>query len=164
MKSASWRFGWGGPVRGEQRQTHTSLGKSHLHVTQHQRISAADLATAVPEPMAIPISAFFKAGASFTPSPVCDRQTANNVTLLNSFNQTLVICTDYNHAVDSWYVSKWKNALILHKSLNRSSAVNMIMHMRMTVPCKGGLHYSISLRIDKAITKPINRDMKWLTF
>uniref|UniRef100_A0A1A9ZV03 Uncharacterized protein n=1 Tax=Glossina pallidipes TaxID=7398 RepID=A0A1A9ZV03_GLOPL len=33
-------------------------------------ISAADLATAVPEPIAIPISAFFKAGASFTPSPV----------------------------------------------------------------------------------------------
>lgn len=33
-------------------------------------ISEADLATAVPEPIAIPISAFFKAGASFTPSPV----------------------------------------------------------------------------------------------
>lgn len=35
-------------------------------------ISAADLATAVPDPMAIPISAFFRAGASFTPSPVCN--------------------------------------------------------------------------------------------
>ncbi|KYQ56224.1 hypothetical protein ALC60_04838 [Trachymyrmex zeteki] len=34
-------------------------------------ISEADFATAVPEPIAIPISAFFKAGASFTPSPVC---------------------------------------------------------------------------------------------
>merc|ERR1712107_413183 len=33
-------------------------------------ISEADLATAVPEPMGIPISAFFKAGASLTPSPV----------------------------------------------------------------------------------------------
>lgn len=33
-------------------------------------ISAADFATAVPEPIAIPISAFFRAGASFTPSPV----------------------------------------------------------------------------------------------
>lgn len=33
-------------------------------------ISDADFATAVPEPIAIPISAFFKAGASFTPSPV----------------------------------------------------------------------------------------------
>lgn len=33
-------------------------------------ISEADFATAVPEPIAIPISAFFKAGASFTPSPV----------------------------------------------------------------------------------------------
>ncbi|KAJ0060633.1 hypothetical protein NL108_016611 [Boleophthalmus pectinirostris] len=33
-------------------------------------ISEADLATAVPEPMAMPISAFFRAGASFTPSPV----------------------------------------------------------------------------------------------
>lgn len=33
-------------------------------------ISEADLATAVPLPMAMPISAFFKAGASFTPSPV----------------------------------------------------------------------------------------------
>ena len=30
----------------------------------------AVLATAVPEPIAIPISAFFNAGASFTPSPV----------------------------------------------------------------------------------------------
>jgi hypothetical protein len=28
------------------------------------------LATAVPEPIAIPISAFFRAGASLTPSPV----------------------------------------------------------------------------------------------
>ena len=36
-------------------------------------ISEADLATAVPDPMAIPISAFFRAGASFTPSPVCGR-------------------------------------------------------------------------------------------
>lgn len=34
-------------------------------------ISDADLATAVPDPIAIPISAFFRAGASFTPSPVC---------------------------------------------------------------------------------------------
>lgn len=34
-------------------------------------ISDADLATAVPDPIAIPISAFFKAGASLTPSPVC---------------------------------------------------------------------------------------------
>lgn len=33
-------------------------------------ISEADFATAVPDPMAIPISAFFSAGASFTPSPV----------------------------------------------------------------------------------------------
>merc|ERR1712180_192648 len=33
-------------------------------------ISEADLATAVPLPMAIPISAFFRAGASLTPSPV----------------------------------------------------------------------------------------------
>ena len=29
------------------------------------------LATAVPDPMATPISAFFSAGASLTPSPVC---------------------------------------------------------------------------------------------
>ena len=29
------------------------------------------LATAVPDPMATPISAFLRAGASFTPSPVC---------------------------------------------------------------------------------------------
>lgn len=36
-------------------------------------ISEADLATAVPLPMAIPISAFFKAGASLTPSPVYSR-------------------------------------------------------------------------------------------
>ncbi len=28
------------------------------------------MAMAVPEPMVIPISAFFRAGASFTPSPV----------------------------------------------------------------------------------------------
>ena len=34
-------------------------------------MSEAVFATAVPEPMAMPISAFFKAGASFTPSPVC---------------------------------------------------------------------------------------------
>ncbi|CCJ29466.1 unnamed protein product [Pneumocystis jirovecii] len=33
-------------------------------------ISAVSLATSVPEPIAIPISAFFSAGASFTPSPV----------------------------------------------------------------------------------------------
>lgn len=33
-------------------------------------ISEAVLATAVPDPIAIPISAFFKAGASLTPSPV----------------------------------------------------------------------------------------------
>uniref|UniRef100_A0A7C9DQT5 Uncharacterized protein n=1 Tax=Opuntia streptacantha TaxID=393608 RepID=A0A7C9DQT5_OPUST len=33
-------------------------------------ISEALLATAVPEPIAMPISAFFNAGASFTPSPV----------------------------------------------------------------------------------------------
>lgn len=38
-------------------------------------ISEADLATAVPDPMAIPISAFFRAGASFTPSPVWVGQT-----------------------------------------------------------------------------------------
>lgn len=36
-------------------------------------IAEADLATAVPEPIAIPISAFFKAGASLTPSPVCSK-------------------------------------------------------------------------------------------
>ena len=34
----------------------------------------ADLATAVPVPMAMPISARFKAGASLTPSPVCVRR------------------------------------------------------------------------------------------
>ena len=33
-------------------------------------VPEADLATAVPEPIAIPISAFFNAGASLTPSPV----------------------------------------------------------------------------------------------
>uniref|UniRef100_A0A2P2M3J4 Calcium-transporting ATPase 3 endoplasmic reticulum-type n=1 Tax=Rhizophora mucronata TaxID=61149 RepID=A0A2P2M3J4_RHIMU len=33
-------------------------------------MSEALFATAVPDPIAIPISAFFKAGASFTPSPV----------------------------------------------------------------------------------------------
>ena len=33
-------------------------------------ISEADLATAVPDPMAMPISAFLRAGASLTPSPV----------------------------------------------------------------------------------------------
>lgn len=33
-------------------------------------ISEADFATAVPLPIAIPISAFFSAGASLTPSPV----------------------------------------------------------------------------------------------
>ena len=33
-------------------------------------ISEADLATAVPDPMAMPISAFLRAGASLVPSPV----------------------------------------------------------------------------------------------
>jgi len=33
-------------------------------------ISAASLATSVPEPTAIPISAARNAGASFTPSPI----------------------------------------------------------------------------------------------
>lgn len=40
----------------------------------HQTIELSPdalLATAVPEPMATPISAFLRAGASFTPSPVC---------------------------------------------------------------------------------------------
>jgi len=36
-------------------------------------MSEASLATAVPDPMAIPISAFFRAGASLTPSPVWGR-------------------------------------------------------------------------------------------
>ena len=36
----------------------------------NQVLPEADLATAVPEPIATPISAFFKAGASLTPSPV----------------------------------------------------------------------------------------------
>lgn len=40
-------------------------------------ISAADLATAVPEPIAIPICAFFMAGASSTPSPVCPGEKRN---------------------------------------------------------------------------------------
>lgn len=35
-----------------------------------KRIPEADFATAVPDPMATPISAFFNAGASLTPSPV----------------------------------------------------------------------------------------------
>ena len=35
-----------------------------------KRIPEAVFATAVPDPMATPISAFFKAGASLTPSPV----------------------------------------------------------------------------------------------
>ena len=45
------------------------LSKFRSLVT-YERIPDADLATAVPDPMATPISAFFKAGASFTPSPV----------------------------------------------------------------------------------------------
>lgn len=41
-----------------------------VKLSSAKTMSEADLATAVPEPMAIPISAFFKAGASLTPSPV----------------------------------------------------------------------------------------------
>lgn len=50
-------------------------------------ISEADFATAVPEPIAIPISAFFKAGASFTPSPVFTNKMMQNyfVIFLNKF-------------------------------------------------------------------------------
>lgn len=35
-----------------------------------KEVSNGTLATAVPEPIAIPMSAFFSAGASLTPSPV----------------------------------------------------------------------------------------------
>ena len=41
-----------------------------VKLSSARTMSEADLATAVPEPIAIPISAFFKAGASLTPSPV----------------------------------------------------------------------------------------------
>jgi hypothetical protein len=44
------------------------------HFGDCKRISEADFATAVPDPIAIPISAFFRAGASFTPTPVCNRK------------------------------------------------------------------------------------------
>lgn len=36
----------------------------------NNKISAAFLATSLPEPIAIPMSAFLIAGESFTPSPV----------------------------------------------------------------------------------------------
>lgn len=49
-------------------------------------ISEADLATAVPEPMAIPISAFFRAGASFTPSPVWIEKVASGDMYYNKRN------------------------------------------------------------------------------
>ena len=41
-----------------------------VKLSSARTMSEADLATAVPEPIAIPISAFFKAGASLTSSPV----------------------------------------------------------------------------------------------
>jgi len=41
-----------------------------VKLSSARTMSEADLATAVPDPIAIPISAFLRAGASLTPSPV----------------------------------------------------------------------------------------------
>ena len=50
-----------------------------LKLPANVNIPEALLATAVPEPMATPISAFFRAGASFTPSPVCSGELGEEV-------------------------------------------------------------------------------------
>ena len=46
----------------------TPLPSTHSIIWQ--RVTLRTFATAVPDPMAMPMSAFFSAGASFTPSPV----------------------------------------------------------------------------------------------
>lgn len=46
-------------------------------------------ATAVPDPIAIPISAFFRAGASLTPSPVIATLHVKQALLLRKMNYCL---------------------------------------------------------------------------
>lgn len=62
-------FHWNHGVNRKYRPSSTAATMDEK-LSSANTISAADLATAVPEPIAIPISAFFRAGASFTPSPV----------------------------------------------------------------------------------------------
>jgi len=68
-------------------------------------ISEADLATAVPDPMAMPISAFFRAGASFTPSPVYRMEQDNAFTEKTDVHSTLIN--------KLWYCHKAKNSSII---------------------------------------------------
>ena len=68
----------------------------HKEKQQHGILESSPealLATAVPEPMATPISAFFKAGASLTPSPVCMGQESRD-----------------NHMIIMWWL--WQCLLI----------------------------------------------------
>lgn len=74
-----------------------------------KRIPEAVLATAVPDPMATPISAFFRAGASLTPSPVmaatwpsswrystirllCEGSTRENNLDKNAADEMFIVC------------------------------------------------------------------------
>ena len=73
---------------------YSTASRRLARVKTDKRISAADLATAVPDPMAIPISAFLRAGASLTPSPVY-KQTGKKAHSLMVNNETSQLNSTY---------------------------------------------------------------------